>query len=118
MRGTFPPCCASTANGVIRMPPPTMAMNARRSISLRSLDELIGSYEQRLWDGQAERLGGLEVDDELESNWSLDGKVAHPGALQDAINVIRALRKERSELRAITHEAARFGESVEYSDRR
>jgi hypothetical protein len=39
-------------------------LSALRDASL--LDHLIGSRQQRFRDGEAERLGGFEVDDELE----------------------------------------------------
>ena len=38
-----------------------------------SFDHLIRPLEKRRWDRQAERLGGLEVDDELELRGLLDG---------------------------------------------
>ena len=34
--------------------------------SAASLDHLIGGGQQRFWDGEAERLGGLEIDRELD----------------------------------------------------
>ena len=37
------------------------------------LDHLIRAHEDRLWDCQAERLGGLEVDDQLECRRLLNG---------------------------------------------
>jgi hypothetical protein len=37
------------------------------------LDHLIGAQQQRLWDRQAEGLGGLEVDDQLELRRLLHG---------------------------------------------
>src|SRR5215831_1344977 len=58
-----------------RMPPPTTAMNARRSIRLRSLDELVGSHQQGLRDGESERLRSFQVDHQLEFGGLLDGKV-------------------------------------------
>jgi hypothetical protein len=38
-------------------------------------DDLIRAQEQRRWDREAERLRGLEVDDELELCWLLDRQV-------------------------------------------
>jgi hypothetical protein len=38
----------------------------KRVLAARSLDHLVGRRQQRLWDGEAERFGGREVDDEFE----------------------------------------------------
>src|SRR5262249_14511980 len=57
--------------------PPAVRRNLRRSLisltppglvvrGVGSLDDLIGSQEQRLRDGEPEGLGGLEVDHQLE----------------------------------------------------
>ena len=40
------------------------------------LDHLIRPLQERRWDRQAEGLGGLEVDDQLERGGLLDGKIA------------------------------------------
>jgi hypothetical protein len=32
----------------------------------RLFDHLVGSRKQFVWDGEAERLGGLEIDDQLK----------------------------------------------------
>src|SRR5215471_16516412 len=101
MRGTFPPCCASTAKGVIRMPPPTMVMNARRSITLRSLNDLVGSHQQRLWDRQPQRLRGLQIDDKLELRGLLDGEVAGVRTLQNPVHVGRGAPRQISHVRSI-----------------
>ena len=41
----------------------------------QSLDHLVRPQQQRRRDRQAERLGGLEVDDQLELGGLLDGEV-------------------------------------------
>jgi hypothetical protein len=59
MVGTFG-CCASAASGHVAAAPPSSDMNSRL------FDHLIGAGEQCRRDFQAERLSGLEVDNELE----------------------------------------------------
>ena len=54
------------------------------------LDDLVGPLEQRLRDGEPERLGGLEVDDQLELGGLLHGQVGGLGALED-LDVISTL---------------------------
>ena len=52
-----------------------------------SLDHLIRPLQERRRDRQAERLGGLEVDHQLELRRLLDGQVAGLGALEDLVDV-------------------------------
>ena len=40
-----------------------------------SLDHLVGAAEQRDWEGEAERFGGVHVDDQLDLHRLLDGEV-------------------------------------------
>ncbi len=49
-------------------------------------DDLIRAQQQRLRDREAERLGGLEVDDELEFAWLLDGKIGWLCASEDLVH--------------------------------
>src|SRR5215510_8397202 len=63
-----------------------MLMNARRSISLHSLDDFVGSDQNGLRDRQPERLGRLHVDHQLELGRLLDGQIARFSALQDFVD--------------------------------
>ena len=55
-------CCARAASGHAAAAPPSSVMNSRR----RSFDHLVGADEQRRWNVDAERLCGLEVDEQLD----------------------------------------------------
>ena len=44
-------------------------------------EHLVGAHQERFGDGQAEGLGGLEVDYQLELDWGLDWKLARICAL-------------------------------------
>src|SRR5262249_15136637 len=44
----------------------------RCRVGVGSLNDLIGPQEQRLWDGETERLRGLEVDHQLKLVWAFD----------------------------------------------
>ena len=55
--------------------------------SVRSLDYLIRPLQERRWNREAEGLGRLEVDDELEFLGLLDREVARLGALEDFVDI-------------------------------
>jgi hypothetical protein len=48
-----------------------------------SFDHLVGAGEQRDGESEAQCLGGLEVDDELDLNGLLERQVSGFGALED-----------------------------------
>ena len=51
------------------------------------LDHLVGAHQECFRDGQADGLGGLEVDDQLESGWLLHRQVGRFFTLEDAVDV-------------------------------
>src|SRR3974377_238154 len=68
------------------------------------LDHLIGGHLHDLWNCQAERLGGLEIDDEFDFRGLLHRKLGRLIALEDAIDIegrlpelvvyVRSIREE------------------------
>ena len=49
-------------------------------------DHLIGGSKQFVWDGESERLSGLEIDDQLKL-WHLYGEIGRFLALEDAVDI-------------------------------
>ena len=83
MRRIRSPCCARAASGHAAAAPPSSVMNSRRSHSITSsarASSVGGTVE-------AERLGGLEVDHELELGRLIDRQVGGLFALENPSDV-------------------------------
>src|SRR5512144_3014119 len=70
------------------------------------LDDLVRSQQQRLWDREAERLRGLEVDYQLELGRLLDGQLGGPGTLEDLVHEDRRAPPDVVDVRAVAHQTA------------
>src|SRR3970040_2366706 len=81
-------------------------------MALSLLDDLVGAKQQRLRNGQAQGLGGLEVDDELELGRLLDREIGRLGALEDLVDVDRRPAPHVRQRDGIAHETARFYEAA------
>ena len=56
------------------------------------LDHLVGKVEHARWDSEAERVSGLEVDDQRVFRRLLNGEVGGTGAPEDAVDIGCRLR--------------------------
>jgi hypothetical protein len=77
---------------------PAFSHRPRCEICLRTtlavlLDHIVSADEDRLRHCQAKRLGGFEVDDQLECCRLPDGQVSRPCAFQDPSDVNGGLTK-------------------------
>src|SRR6266446_1513120 len=68
------------------------------------LNHLIRPLQERRRDGQAEGLGGLEVDDQFEGRGLLDGKLGRLGTFENFVYVVSTPPVQVSIVRSIRHE--------------
>src|SRR5262245_58898947 len=84
--------------------------------SLRSFDHLVGANKQSSRHSEAERLRGLEVDDQLDFGGLLDRQVRGFLALENAARVEATQAKHIAEVVSVAHEPARGSECGELVD--
>ncbi len=83
-----------------------------------SLDHLVRSEQQRWRDRQTERLGGLDVDDQLKLYRRLDGKLVGRRPLEDAIGIGRRALKIIEQVIPVGQQPAQFSEITKRIDGR
>src|SRR4029453_9873520 len=86
------------------------AMNVRRSIILRLLDDLVGSDKHGLRNGQPERLSGFQVDDQLELRGLLDRQITGFSPFDDLVDVNSRTLPCVIEVGPVAHESASIHE--------
>ena len=71
-------------------------------------DHLVGASKKCRWNFEAERLRGLEIDDEIEFDWLRDREVRRRCALENLVNIRGGASYQIGDGRAITHQSAGF----------
>src|SRR4029453_17303392 len=71
---------------------------------------LVRSQQKRRRDRQPERLGGLEVDHQLERGGLLDGQVSRIRALQNLVDKHGGAPMQLDDVSTISHDGTAFGE--------
>src|SRR6516164_7059651 len=83
----------------------------------RLLDHFVGGGQQCFWDGEAEGVGGLEVDDQLNFCELLYWEVGRLVAFQNASGIDASLVVSIAEAAAIAHQSAGHDELTELKNR-
>src|SRR5215471_15161485 len=105
-------------------PPAPTARKARVTTTatdnalMPSLDDLIRPCQQRGRDRQTQRLGGLEVDDQLKSARALDWQISRARASQNSVDVLGSLPEQIRLDGTVTDQPACAGVSGEDARRR
>src|SRR5262245_65501560 len=73
-----------------------------------SLDHLVGAGEQCGRDGEAERLSGEQIADEIEFGRLLDWDVGRLGPTQNLVDITSRAPEQVREVWSVGHQTARF----------
>src|SRR5215510_2329195 len=84
---------------------------------MQSFDDLVGAGEQRGWDGDAERLRGLEIDNQFNRGGPLNRHVGRLLALENAARVDTEQTELIRTTASVAHQAAGSGEPASWVDR-
>src|SRR5262252_362035 len=76
------------------------------------LDHIVGSLLELHWHVEAERLGGLHVDHQLELDRRLDRKLAWLGSLEDAVGIDRRAAEIIGDVSSVGQQGTRLSEGT------
>src|SRR5882724_6320604 len=99
-------CCPLRKRPRMTDVPPGLLNPLCYNLLTNSLDNLVGTAEDRLRDRDAKRLRRLEVDDQLKLGWLLDWQISRFCALQNSPHVIAGLPARTREAGPVAHQPA------------
>src|SRR5262249_26560132 len=73
-----------------------------------SFNYFISAQEKRLGDGQTERLGGSQIDDEFKLGWLFHRKVSGLRSLKNFVDNVAGAPEQVREVWSIRHQTGRF----------
>src|SRR5262245_59638597 len=91
--------------------------DAARGPSTPSFNHLVGAAEQRQWNRDAERLGGLEVDDQLDFGQLLDRQISELGTRKNPAGIDADLTVQVGDIASVADQAAGRRERAKLIDR-
>src|SRR5690242_1481690 len=94
-----------------------MAQSSTRYSAL-SFDDLVRPRQHIGWNGEADLLGGFEIDQELELRRLLDRQIAGFGTFENFVHVNRGTAPIVQKIGSITHQSARLHKVTCRVDRR
>src|SRR5215475_6413132 len=103
----FTPLRAKITSSAQSLVPPSGRPSQESSLPiLKSFNHLVGAGQQLVGDGQAERPGSLEIDDQLVLGRLLNGQVGRLFALENTSDVDRGLANRFRNVVSVAHKAA------------
>src|SRR5262249_23563614 len=75
-----------------------------------SFNHLVGAQQERLWNREAKRFGGREIDDEIELGRLLHRQVARLGPAQNLVDIVAGAAKQVGNVWSVGNQTTRFDE--------
>src|SRR5262245_26301983 len=83
-----------------------------------SFEHFVGACEQRWWHVEAERFGGLAVDNQFELGWGLHRQLTRLGTFENAIDIARRTIKQIVDIDSVRNQALPFHHETIWIDGR
>src|SRR5215467_8240548 len=75
-------------------------------LGLSLFDDLVGAQQERFWDRQAKRLGGRQIDDEIELCRLLDRDVGWLRSAQNLVDIVSSAPEQVRPVYPVGHQTS------------